>query len=94
MDVVFVGQEWILFAANAGEEYAQYVETWYHKWRKGYDQWVVDPHGSSNWDGDELDAQKTEDDAYGEGSGVAHEDFFLIFGFAEDIVDEKWHDNT
>ena len=76
------------------EKYANNIETWYHEWRKGYDQWIVGPHDASNWDGGELDTQQTEDDAYGEGSGVAHENLLLILGLTKDIVDEKWHNNN
>ena len=94
VNVVFVGQEWVATIADAMEEDAQDVETWYHQWRKGYDQGVVRPHDASDWNGGELDTEEAENDAYGEGAGIAHEDFFLFLGFAKDVVDEEWHDDA
>jgi len=94
VDVVFVGHEWVFAATDAVRKYTDDVETWHHEWRKGYDEGMKIAYDAMDRYGGELDAQETEHDANGERAGVAHEDFFLFLGIAEDVVVEKWHDDA
>ena len=94
VDVVFVGHKGVATIAYAMGEDANDVETWHHEWRKGYDKGIIRPHNATHGDGEQFDAQKAEHDADGERPGVAHKDFFLLLGVAEDVVVEKWHDDA
>ena len=94
VDVVFVGHKGVATIADAMGEDADDVETRHHKWRKGYDKGIIRPHNATHGDGEQFDAQKAEHDADGERSGVAHKDFFLLRGIAEDVVVEEWHDDA
>lgn len=94
MDVVAVGHEGVAAVADAVEVDAHDVEARHDERCEGEHERVGQMRVGERHEEGELEAQEADDEADGEAAGVAHEDFFLTVGVAENVVVEERHQHA